>query len=162
MQVCKQLLSTKQKIKLWLKYKRRYFWRKMKSRIFFYFQWTYLTQYILFFLYFIIFVLDVILLKSETIVSLISAGVVAVLIALASWCFKHKRKAENLKKSRSKTINRYQLSIEREHDRKNIESAYDLIDYSVINNDSLIRIVTSVPIESYNQVLIIYPATRSD
>lgn len=93
-----------------------------------------------------------ILLKSETIVSLISAGVVAVLIALASWCFKHKRKAENLKKSRSKTINRYQLSIEREHDRKNIESAYDLIDYSVINNDSLIRIVTSVPIESYNQV----------
>lgn len=82
--------------------------------------------------------------------SIISAGSFAVIITLALCSFKNKRKAEQLNKARYKTINRYHLSIKRGHASKNNKSEYDLIDYDVINNDSLIRIVTSKPMEHYN------------
>lgn len=72
------------------------------------------------------------------------------MIGLAICCFKF-RKSEHLYKSRSKTVHGDQISIEKEHESKNNRSTYDLIDYDVMNNDSLIRIVTSVPLEHDNQ-----------
>lgn len=94
---------------------------------------------------------DGILLKRDIIVSLISVGSIAVIVTVASCCFKYHRKAENLCKSRSETIHRDNKSIERKQDNKNNGSVYDLINYDAINDDSLIRIVASVPMEHYSQ-----------
>ncbi|XP_052089502.1 uncharacterized protein LOC127726236 [Mytilus californianus] len=84
------------------------------------------------------------LLEREIIIYSISAGSIAVMVALGSCCFKYKRKAEHLYKSRPRT-NHDQTSPERSdvQYRRNNESVYDLIDEdNMIGDETLIHSAT--------------------
>lgn len=84
---------------------------------------------------------DGILLKREIIIYSISAGSIAILFALASCCFKYKREAEHLYKSRSQRTHHDQVSAEHENVQynHNDESVYDLIDEENMVDDDTIN-----------------------
>ncbi|CAG2200585.1 unnamed protein product [Mytilus edulis] len=72
------------------------------------------------------------------------AGSIAVIIALASFCFKYKRKAERFPNSRSMRFYNDKAATEGESVSRNNESVHDSTDENTtIDNHMLIRIVSS-------------------
>ncbi|XP_071128027.1 uncharacterized protein [Mytilus edulis] len=65
---------------------------------------------------------DGIFLKTELIIYSISAGSIVVMVALASCCFKYKRKAEHLNKSKFPGIHHEQVPSDQTNDQFNDES----------------------------------------
>lgn len=85
------------------------------------------------------------LLKRKIIIYSISAGSIAVMVALGSCCFKYKRKAEHLYKLRLPRTNRDQTSPEQSNVQysRNHESVYDLIDEdNMIGDETLMHSAT--------------------
>lgn len=78
---------------------------------------------------------DWMFLKRELIIYSISAGSVVVMVALASCCFKYKRKSENLNKSKSQMTQHAQLSS----DQTNINFIDESSAYESINEDNMIN-----------------------
>lgn len=75
-----------------------------------------------------------------------SAGSIVVMIGLASFCFKYKRKAEQLYKSRSRRQNTQEVSTERANVQysRNNDGGYDVIDEGNMIDDNIFsRSVTS-------------------
>ncbi|XP_071124487.1 uncharacterized protein [Mytilus edulis] len=72
------------------------------------------------------------------------AGSIAVMVALASFCFKYKRKAERFRKSITMRLYKGKSATEGESVSRINESAHDLTnENTTIDNHMLIRIVTS-------------------